>query len=297
MTTPIEPEPREAGRWWWRPILWVELFAVSNLAFLAIDVALAHAVNAFEHPAEWIPVAFSPLAALAMLAAMGLGGPFPTRAGEGTRRHRIARGLGLAVGWASVLVGVSGLVFHLQSQFFELGTLKSLVYTAPFAAPLAYTGLGLLVILNRMVDPRSPDWPRWVILLAMGGFLGNFVLTLADYAQNGFFYPTEWIGVVASAFAATGLLAVCVFPRDRVLIPWAAVLLLVQVVVGVLGFGLHGRANLEQPSASLWESFIYGAPLFAPLLFADLALLGGLGLWALSRVQAETIVAAGASIA
>ncbi len=297
MTTPEPTTERRPPRWWTQPVLWAEFFALSNLAFLAVDIALAHAVNAFAEPAEWIPLAFSPVATFLLLAAIFLGGPMPTRSGEGHPRQRLARGLGLAVGWSSIAVGVAGLVLHLRSQFFELGTLKSLVYTAPFAAPLAYTGLGLLVLLDRMVDPRSLDWPRWVILLAAGGFAGNFVLTLADHAQNGFFHPTEWIGVVASAFATSCLVAVLLFPDDRTLIRLTAAVLLAQVAVGVLGFGLHVWSNFERPAADPWESFLYGAPLFAPLLFADLALLGGLGLWALSQIRETHAVVVGASLA
>ena len=144
------------------------------------------------------------------------GSHVPVAAGDGTRRlrtgawagtgteaigwrRRLARGIGLAVGWGSIAVGIAGLLWHLSGDFFQEQTLKNLVYTAPFAAPLAYTGLGLLLILDRMVDARSLEWSRWVILLAAGGFVGNFVLSLADHAQNGFFYPSEWIGVVAAA--------------------------------------------------------------------------------------------------
>jgi hypothetical protein len=58
-------------------------------------------------------------------------------------------------------------------------------------------------------------------------------------------------------------------------------------VVGVLGFALHVAADLRAPAASLWDRFLYGAPLFAPLLFANLALLAALGLWALARTQAK----------
>ena len=58
------------------------------------------------------------------------------------------RGLGNLTGWISVLIGVVGLVLHLRSQFFQQWTLASLVYTAPFAAPLAYTGIGLLLLLT-----------------------------------------------------------------------------------------------------------------------------------------------------
>ena len=53
-----------------------------------------------------------------------------------------------------MLVGLSGVIFHLESRFFYERTLRSLTYSAPFAAPLAYTGLGFLLIMNRMVEPR-----------------------------------------------------------------------------------------------------------------------------------------------
>ncbi len=46
-----------------------------------------------------------------------------------------------------------------------------------------------------------------MILLATGGFFGNFVLSLTDYATNGFFLKTEWIPVFSSALA-TGFLVV-----------------------------------------------------------------------------------------
>ena len=78
-------------------------------------------------------------------------------------------------------------MLHLDSRFFHERTIKSLVYAAPFAAPLAYTGLGLLLIMNRMVDPKSEEWPRWVLLLGLGGVVGNFIFSLTDHAQNGFF--------------------------------------------------------------------------------------------------------------
>jgi hypothetical protein len=189
----------------------VELFALSNVAFLAVDIAIAHAINAFANRAEWIPLVVSPVASLLLVAAMLLTRrvtpPVPLRTGPRlTGREHLARSLGLLAGWICVGVGVAGLVLHLESQFFVRRTLASRVYTAPFVAPLAYAGLGLLLILNRMVRPQALEWAQWVTLLAMGGFAGNFVLSLADHAQNGFFVPAEWIGVFAGAFATSGLL-------------------------------------------------------------------------------------------
>lgn len=276
--------------WWARPSLWVELFLVNNLAFLAVDIALAHAANAFEHPAEWIPIGFSVAATILLLVAMGLGGIDPgATGGKGPSRQqwrdRTARAIGLSVGWGSVLVGVAGLLWHLDGDFFQRQTLKNLVYTAPFVAPLAYAGLGLLLILDRMVEVKSAEWARWVILLAAGGFAGNYVLSLADHAQNGFYYPSEWIGVVAGAVATGFLIAGIVAYDNPGLLVVNLLLMIVQAAVGMLGFLLHVQGNLAHPAASPWDTLIFGPPIFAPLLFADLGLLAMLGLWALARWQ------------
>jgi len=260
---------------------------------IAVDIAIAHAVNAFAHPAEWIPIGFSVAASILLLFAIALAGPDPARwTGPGGNllgwRARLARFLGMAVGWGSIAVGIAGLVWHLNGDFFQEQTIRNLVYTAPFSAPLAYTGLGLVVLLNRMVDARSRDWWRWILLLAAGGFAGNFVLSLADHAQNGFFYPSEWVGVVAGAVSVGFLTAGVAVPESRGLMVMNAALMVVQTAVGVLGFYLHARGNLGHGTASLWDSFLYGAPVFAPLLFADVALLALFGLWAQAREAARS---------
>ena len=54
------------------------------------------------------------------------------------------RHAGLVVGYASIAVGLAGVAYYLNSQFFSQWTIRSLVYTAPFAAPVAYAGLGFL---------------------------------------------------------------------------------------------------------------------------------------------------------
>ena len=58
------------------------------------------------------------------------------------RGEPFVRHAGLVVGYASIAVGLAGVAYHLNSQFFSQWTIRSLVYTAPFAAPVAYAGLG-----------------------------------------------------------------------------------------------------------------------------------------------------------
>ena len=286
MTTDPERRPSDVptAPWWADPLSWVEVMALGNIAFMAVDIGLAHAVNAFANPAEWIPVAFSLAAPVVLLVGMVLGGIRPAQAGEGPGRRRFARGLGLAVGWGSIAVGVAGLLYHLNSAFFEEQTLKNLVYTAPFCAPLAYTGIGLLLILNRTVDARTVEWALWVVFLTLGGFVGNFALTLADHAQNGFFSPWEWAGVVASAWAVAACCGLMAAPDNRTMRALALAVMAVQMAVGLLGFALHVRADLASPMPDLWQKVLYGAPLFAPLLLNDIAILGVLAVWAVARV-------------
>ena len=73
------------------------------------------------------------------------------------------------------------------------------------------------------------------------------------------------------------LVAQVVVPDNRSLLAMNLALMVVQIVVGVLGFALHARGNLSNQAGSLWDRFVYGLPIFAPLLFADLALLAVLG--------------------
>lgn len=255
----------------------VELFAALNLAFLTLDIYVAHSVNEFAHPAEWIPFIFTMAGAVALLA--NLAGTAPFRPGARSFAEGIGRWAGVVVGAASVAVGVAGLLWHLGSDFFQVMTLRSLVYSAPFVAPLAFTGIGLLLLLNRLVPEESVEWGRWLLLLALGGFVGNFVLSLADHAQNGFFNALEWVPVITGA-AAVGWLVLPIFRR----VPYAyhrgsLIVLAAAAVVGLLGFVLHVLPAVQGTAGTLRNRVIYGPPLFAPLLFADLAILGGLAVW------------------
>jgi hypothetical protein len=267
-------------RWAHDPQLWVELFVTANLAILAADIYIAHSVNHFQKAAEYIPLYFSigaPVVLGILIALRWIWG-----------LQSAWRDVGYLVGGLAVLVGLGGVLYHLESRFFLDRTLKSLTYAAPFAAPLAYTGLGFLLLMNRMVAARSAEWARWVILLALGGFFGNFVLSLTDHASNGFFARTEWIPVISSAFATGFLLIPLVIAVTRRFLDVCLVVMLGQAFVGVLGFWFHMRANLIEPGAGIFDKLVNGAPPMAPLLFPNLVGLALIGLWAFIPHVPET---------
>jgi len=253
--------------------LWIELFALFNFAGLIGDIFLAHSSNHFRRSSEYLPLYFSIAAAAALTVVLPLRRKWPAA----------WRDVGHLVGWLAIALGLAGVVLHLDSRFFDERTIRSLTYAAPFAAPLAYTGLGLLLILNRVVDDHSPEWGRWVLLLALGGFIGNFVFSLTDHAQNGFFNPVEWVPVISSAFAVGFLIVPLVTAVGVPYLRLCAGVLAVQAIVGVAGFGFHALADLRQPGANVFEQVLNGAPPMAPLLFPNLVILGCIGLWTIAR--------------
>ena len=248
---------------------WVEAFVAFNFAGLVVDIFLAHSENHFRRDSEYIPLVFS------LVAAVLLGAVLPMR----RRWPAVWRDAGHLVGWAAIVVGLAGVVLHLDSSFFEERTIRSLTYAAPFAAPLAYAGLGLLLIVNRLVDPDTLEWSQWMLLLGLGGFVGNFVFSLTDHAQNGFFNPLEWVPVVSSALAVGFLLVPFLLKVTPPYLVLCAVVLAIQASVGVAGFLLHVWADVQTPGATLFERVLSGAPPMAPLLFPNLVLLALIALW------------------
>lgn len=270
--------PPRSDALWKQPWFLVETFALVNLGFLTLDISLAHSVNGFRRSAEYLPLLFSAVSPVILLVGMIL------------RRRSIAvwKNLGYFVGWAAILLGLTGVILHLDSSFFYDRTLRSLTYSAPFAAPLAYTGLGFLLLLNRMVDSDSGEWAQWVLFLTLGGFVGNFVFSLSDHAGNGFFDPREWVAVWASAIAVGFLVTPLLTKVPRTFITLCAGVLMLESLIGVWGFVLHAERNLYGPSVHLLTNLVWGAPPMAPLLFPNLAALGMIALWQLWKISPMT---------
>lgn len=89
--------------------------------------------------------------------------------------------------------------------------------------------------MNRMVDPDSPEWAQWIVLFTLGGFFGNFVFSLTDHAEDGFFNPLEWVPIYASAIAV-GFLAVPLVMRvSRRFLDSCGLILLLEAAVGLWG--------------------------------------------------------------
>ena len=180
------------------------------------------------------------------------------------------------------MTGLAGVIYHLESQFFQNQSLKSLIYTAPFIAPLSFSALGFLLFLNLLLSSLEKDWGRWVIWLSYLGFLGNFLLSLCDHEQNSFYYWTEWIPVISSSLII-GVIPFFLSPKRNDLIYKASFIIVgVQFIVGLLGAFMHIISLFKYTSIehTLLEKIKFGAPLMAPLLFCNLAFLMFIGMLA-----------------
>ena len=244
----------------------LELFIIVNYGFLILDIFYAHSINSFSHHGEWIPLIFSMMAVIFLLINF-----LVVKINKKIICYLVA--------FFSIVVGTVGIYFHLESQFFQNTSLRSLIYTAPLIAPLAYSGLGLLLFLNSILTSTNKYYGIWIIVISYMGFVGNFFLSLLDHAQNGFFYFSEWIPVISSAmamiFIPICLNNFCDKRYNRIIF----FILSLQIFVGILGFLFHLYPIFQNKSQNIIELILYGPPILAPLLFCNLSLLMGFGIW------------------
>jgi hypothetical protein len=70
-----------------------------------------------------------------------------------------------------------------------------------------------------------------------------------------------------------------VWAVDRPFLRACGWVMLLQAAVGALGFMFHALADWHNVGDNLFLRIVHGAPIFAPTLFCDLAVLAGIGLW------------------
>jgi len=96
-----------------------------------------------------------------------------------------------------------------------------------------------------------------------------------DHARTNFENPWLWVPTGIGVFGSVVALALGTIssPRRSDLLTYVVAMLLL-VLVGILGVGLHILRNLALENAIVVERFLRGAPLLAPMLFSDMGTLG-----------------------
>ncbi|MCI0643387.1 MAG: hypothetical protein L0346_00690 [Chloroflexi bacterium] len=263
------------------------LMAATNEIFLGIDIYFAHSISGTIVPDEWIPIIFGPIAGGLLLLA-GL---------IALRQRPLATVLATIVFLGSIAVGLLGAYFHLIRAILpyapagERVSINLLVWAPPILGPLMFALVGILGISAAWVE----DPPDSGILVLLGGWrmqlpysktqayffmigtgtLATVISSVLDHARTHFEDPWLWLPTAIGIFGA--VVAVTLGAIDRPtradLITYMATMFLL-IAVGLVGTVLHVNANLIAEGTIVGERFIRGAPFLAPLLFANMGMLG-----------------------
>lgn len=262
-----------------------------NLIAVGIESYLGHLISGGVKPAEAIPVVFGPLAGLILFAALGA---WRLRDMERTAVFTV-----LGVCMASVVVGVLGTMFHwdraLAPEYLPGDRLRWdwLIYAPPALAPLSFAGIGLLGVVA-LAEDTSPESGRLTIpgvitfntpftktehmlwLVALGLWAAT-VSAFIDHARTEWEDFLVWTPIVIGTFGSVVTTVMALFKGrnrgDFFIFFWTMMLM---ILLGVAGAGLHINADLPEGTQGgiVWERFVRGAPPIAPMLFANMGLLG-----------------------
>jgi hypothetical protein len=259
---------------------------------MGVETYLAHLISGHVSPGESVPVVFGPIAGLILIVALIL----RVRSGRPTLLSSM---IVILTGLASVAVGIIGTAFHwaraLPPVDFPIYGLQWdwIIYAPPIAGPMAFAGVGLLAIIALLEDTKPESGKltlpgvitfntpmgqtrQFFWLVAFGLYAATLSATL-DHARTGFEDIFVWIPTLLGLFAAVTTTLMALYEQhtksDYFIFFWVMVLM---VVVGVLGFGLHVNADLPEGEPGIvLERFIRLAPPMAPMLFA---IMGSFGL-------------------
>ncbi len=263
------------------------LMAAINEIFLSVDIYLAHNINGTITRNEWIPIIFGVTAGVLLLIA-GL---------IALRYRSLASILATLVLIGSIVVGGLGISFHLsrtlllESAGDSQTVLDALVWAPPLLGPMFFALVGVLGISaawiesppnsGRLLLPgnRSVQMPysktRAYFLIVSVFILAATLSSVLDHARFNLNNPWVWLPTMAGLFGVAVSLIMGFIARPTrwdISVYIGAMLLL--LLVALIGFVLHVNTSLIPRGTIVVERFIRGSPLLAPLLFANVALLG-----------------------
>jgi hypothetical protein len=265
----------------------VLILAAVNQIFLGVDIYLAHLADQKIQPGEWIPIVFGPAAGGLLLLAGALA----------LWRRQPAAILATGVFAASIVVGLAGIYFHLIRAALPTGpityrlTTRLLVWGPPFLGPLMFVLVALFGIsavwredppdsgrlrLGKRLRVGLPLRKTEVYFLLVGSAaMGATVSAVFDHARTGWENANLWIPTIVGVFTAIVCYTIAVLRRPR----WGdlmiyAAAMAAMVATGLLGVWFHFADNVTTRGAIVAERFIRGAPIMAPLLYANVGLFG-----------------------
>lgn len=252
-----------------------------NFLFAGLDVILAHMVNDFRPVYEWIPVVYFPFATLtSFVLALK------------SKTNKILSLSHIFIMIVGVIVGVLGTAFHANEALNPLGQLTWiwLTFASPVMAPLAFAGIALVGLYAAVEEvkeqpgmlkvpgvgifkaPISRD--KHFLWLVGFGFAASAITSIIDHGQYGYSIY-KLIPIIYGLFASGVVLTLAVVKEwqsaDELTYFWT---MIIGIVVGILGFGFHLSGDLGGTGQISLERILVFAPILAPMLYADLGILG-----------------------
>jgi hypothetical protein len=263
------------------------LMAAVNMVFLAVDIYLAHNLNGTIRPREWIPIIFGLVAGALLLIA-----------GLVALRHRpLASVIVTVVLLASIIVGFLGAYFHIvrairpTANLGDVVTIPLLIWAPPVVGPLIFSLVGLWGVCAAW-DEEPPDsgrldfWgdhyihlpfkkTRTYLFMVCLGILATLLSSVLDHGRTAFENPWLWPPIIVGLFAVIVSFGLGIIRRpSRGDIAFYFLGMVLLIIIGVIGFVLHVQFDLTAQNAIVPERFLRGAPFLAPLLFANMGLVG-----------------------
>lgn len=255
------------------------LMVAMNMGSTGLDVYLAHSIGTVQNAFMHIPILYAPLG-VTTAALLGLS----------PRRPPLLVWAHIAVMLMGITVGIVGFAFHLRTVMLPSGEFiwGGLIFSAPVLAALAFSGisgLGICAAIEEVSPGRyllpgllevSVGLTKRQLYFQFIGF-GVTAATISaaiEHAQEGYLSWTMWLPVAAGGLCAGALIGHSLRrepPLGELLAVAGAALL--AVPLGILGFAFHASFDAAATGTISLERMVHGAPLFAPLLFADLGML------------------------
>ena len=263
------------------------LMAAVNQIFLAVDIYLAHNLNGTIRFREWIPIIFGLVAGVLLLIA-GL---------IATRWRTTAAVLASMVLIGSIIVGLLGAYFHIarairpDAPVGDVVTIPLLIWAPPIVGPLIFSLIGLWGVSAAWIE-KPPDsgtlqlWgdtrvrlpfskTRAFLFMVSIGVLATLLSSVLDHGRAQFDNPWLWPPVAVGIFATIVAFGLAVIDRPtRGDIAFDFVGMVLLILIGVTGFVLHVRFDLTTQNVIVVERFLRGAPFLAPMLFANMGMVG-----------------------
>lgn len=263
------------------------LLAAVNLLFLGFDTYLAHLISGTIRPREWIPVFFGFIAGTILIVA-GL---------IALRRRSLATQLATVVLATSIAVGFLGAYFHVVRGTYPTAPLgqrvsvELLVWAPPIVAPLMFALVGLWGISAAWIEspadsgrlylgrgrflPLPYSKTRAYLMMTSLAILATVLSGALDHARVDYENPWVWLPLYAGIFATIVTYGLALLSRPSPAdIAVFVVTMVALVIVGLLGAVLHVLTDLASGQTIVLERFLRQAPFLAPLLFANMGILG-----------------------